>query len=225
MEELSNIREKAEKEWEQRQIAGWKSNKKDVVSFFNQFEVETNTIYEHITNIDYNRMQIICYLLSKIKKVIKICEFLDNLEKNDHEDVDVIKIFLLISHAEITMRNFGEKETKLKLVKKFFEPINSDLKCRIKPTSLTIMKNPSIVDFIDVLYKIRCQYAHEGEYIGRIFKENKDDKYSNIFPFKDNMKQDKDWFFGECGITYLEFLKLYIQALVENIKIFSGYKN
>ncbi|GAI17913.1 unnamed protein product [marine sediment metagenome] len=206
-----------ETKWEQFQIANWKNDEDKISSFFKRFNLDVRDLYKHVTSIDYDRMQAVCYLLSKIDKAIKICDFLDTLEKDNHEDVDVIKIYILISHAEITSRSLGKKGTKIELVKEFFSPVESSLKYRIKP-SLTDKKTPN-VNFADILYKIRCEYTHEGNYTGRIFKKKEDGTHSLLIRFKSGNKD----FYGECGLTYKEFINIYMKALVENIKMFSDY--
>lgn len=200
-------------EWEQLQKENWKKQKNDLVASFKRFNLDISDIYNQVMSIDYNRMQEICYLLGKIDKAIKICDFLDILERDNHEDVDIIKIYILISHAEITSRSFGKGGPKIDIVKNFFSPVKSFLEYKIIPTF------PSTMDFADILYKIRCQYVHEGEYLGKIFKENKL-SVNNIFTFKDYDKE----LGGSCGITYKEFIDIYIKALFENIKIFSEHK-
>ena len=209
------MKDESEIKWEQFQITNWKEDKSEIVLFFQRFNLDLNNIYDHIMNIDYDRMQVLCYLLSKIDKAVKICDFLDDLEKNNHEDVDVIKIYILISHAEITSRSLGEKRTNLELVRKFFSPVEFDLKYKIIPN----YSSNRDINFVDILYKIRCEYTHEGNYIGRIFKRD-EDNYSLVFIFRDK----KEELSGICGITYKEFLNIYMRALIENIKIFSDYK-
>jgi len=206
-----------EKKWEQAQMANWKSDKQEIVKFFNRFGLDISNLYNHVTSLDYNKMQTICYLLSKIDKAVKICDFLDTLEKDNNEDIDVIKIYILISHAEITSRSFKKKGSKIELVKHFFHPVESKLKYKIMPSLSYRMKTPSI-DFADILYKIRCEYTHEGNYTGRIFKRDSDDPQSHLLiRFKDGEEE----LFGECGITYKDFLNIYMEALIENIKSFS----
>lgn len=212
------MKDEFDKKWQQMQIVNWKNDEKEIVSFFDRFNLDVKDLYKHVTGIDYERMQIICYLLSKIDKAIKICDFLDTLEKDGHEDVDVIKIYTLISHAEITSRSFGVNGSKIELVKKYFSPVEQDLKYRIIPNLPSVGKT-SYINFADILYKIRCEYTHEGNYTGRIFKRDEDGASSLLFSFKDGNEE----LFGECGITYKEFINIYMTALVENIKSYSKY--
>jgi len=207
-----------EKKWQESQINGWKHDKNEIVDFFKRFNLDVDNLYDCITSLDYTRMQIICYLLSKIKKSIKICDFLDTLEKENNEDVDAIKIFFLISHAEITMNNFGLLDSKGELVNKFFEPVVEKLRYKIK-ICLGDKGKITEIPFSGILYKIRCEYAHEGSYTGKIFKNGKAERNdaNNLFSFKNGNKNIS----GECALTYQEFIDIYMEALVENIIIFS----
>jgi len=211
-----------EKKWQESQINGWKNNKTEIVNFFQRFNLITSNLYDQVMGLEYGKMQVICYLLSKIRKVIKICDFLDTLEKENKEDVDVIKIFFLVSHAEITMNNFGFSGEKRKLVNKFFEPVAEKLKYEIQ-TSLGNGTKIKEISSSDILYKIRCEYAHEGNYTGKIFKNSSTEHNDaeNLFSFKND---DKD-IFGECGLTYQEFINIYMEALIDNIKKFSEAKD
>jgi len=212
--------DKFEKKWEESQINGWKKDKDKVVKFFSKSDLNIADIYDHITSLNYDKMQVICYLLNKIMKVIKICDFLDTLEKREHADVDVIKIYLLISHAEIAMNNFKIKDKKVEMVKKFFDPVidKYSLNYKIK-MSLESIEDVGTMSFSEILYKIRCEYTHEGNYTGKIFKKT-DDDYSNLFRFRSNNKDVH----GECNLTYQKFLNIFMDALIENIKIFSNYE-
>jgi len=213
------MKDESEIKYEQRQIANWKKDKNKIVLFFQRFNIDVSSIYDHILGMDYERMQVLYYLLGKIDKAVKICDFLDYLKINNNEDVDVIKIYILVSHAEITSNNLKGKGIGVELVRKFFSPVESDLKYEIIPNYLSkkIQKN---INFVDILYKIRCEYTHEGNYTGIIFKKE-ENNVSNIFYFK--YDEDKE-LSGKCNITYKEFLNIFMKTLIENIKIFSDYK-
>ncbi|MCL5011907.1 MAG: hypothetical protein M1320_00580 [Patescibacteria group bacterium] len=207
----------SEKGWQERQINGWENDKMEVVHFFQRFGLDIDNLYDRVMELEYGKMQIICYLLSKIRKVIKICDFLDTLEE-EGEDVDIIKIFFLISHAEITMNNFGLSSSKEELVNKFFKPVAIKLKYKIR-TSLSGVSQVKELSPPSILYKVRCEYAHEGNYTGRIFKNRgmEDGNAERLFPFKN----DNEDISGECALTYQEFTNIYMEALVENIENFS----
>lgn len=213
--------DEAEKKWQERQITDWKNDKGEIVKFFSRFDLDITDIYDHITSLDYDKMQVICYLLSKVRKAIQICDFLDTLEKKEHADVDVIKIYLLISHAEIAMNNFEIEDRKIEMVKKFFDPAidkyGLNYKIRI---SLGSIEDTGSMSSPEILYKIRCEYTHEGNYTGKIFKKPGDD-CQNLFRFKSDNKD----IHGECNLTYQEFLNIFMDALVENIKNFSSYES
>src|SRR3989344_2274904 len=212
------MRDEFEEKWEKMQIANWKCDEEKIVTFFKRFDLDIRDVFKQITGIDYKRMQTVCYLLSKIDKAIKICDFLDTLEKNSLEDVDIIKIYILTSHAEIASRSLCGKETKLDLVRRFFKPVESNLENRIIMADISLDRTLDM-NFAYILYKIRCEYTHEGNYIGRLFKRNEDGASSLLFCFNDDSKK----LCGICGITYQEFLKIYMRALIENIKVYCDY--
>lgn len=205
---------------EQSQIAGWRSKKEERATFFKRFDSDFGDVYDHLMSLEYDKIQAVCYLLSKLDKAIKICDFLDTLERDNNEDVDVIKIYILISHAEITSRSLGELGASIALVNNFFSPVESILKFKIRPSITSFVQKTASMNFADILYKIRCEYTHEGNYTGKIFKNKREGASTNIFSFKSN----DETVMGECDVTYKEFLDIYMNALVENIKTFSNYE-
>lgn len=210
----------SKKELEESEIKEWKKDKNRIVKFFSKFDLNVADIYDHIIILDGDKTRATCYLLSKVMMVMKICDFLDILEKREQADVDIIKIYLLISHAEITMNSFGIKGNKDEKIEKFFDPVidkyNLNNKIRMDRESIEkteAMSSPKM------LWKIRCEYTHEGNYTGKIFKTTDDDSPS-WFKFKSNDKE----VCGGCNLTYQKFLNIFMDALIENIKIFSGYE-
>ncbi|MCK5475263.1 MAG: hypothetical protein KAI71_01600 [Candidatus Pacebacteria bacterium] len=212
--------------WQNMQKESWKNNKGEIVDFFNKYVQDVSELYDFLICLDYKKQQRIFYLLSKIRKVIKICDFLDSLKKEKNEDVDKIKIFLLISHAEITINTFYQKDVNnnsshRELVKKFFAPIvdryGLDYKVRITIDDINKIKDAT---FSSIFYDIRCEYVHKGNYTGIIFKNEKSEDCAYNFFFFEKKSQTIN---GECKLTYKEFINIYLDALVENIKIFSNY--
>jgi hypothetical protein len=65
----------------------------------------------------------------------------------------------------------------------------------------------------EILYKIRCEYTHEGNYTGIIFRRT---EVGNSFYFKDKNGNLS----GICDLTYQEFIKIFMKAVIENIKIY-----
>jgi len=210
------MRDESKTKWEQTQMVNWKKDEDKIASFFERFNLDVRDLYKHLMSINYDRIQIVCYLLSKINKAIRVCDFLDELEKNNPEDVDVIKIYILVSHAEISSRSLGKKGKAIELIKEFFNPVASSLKHKIR--SSLVNKKGSNLSFADILYKIRCEYTHEGNYTGSIFKIKEDERFLWI-----RFKSGDKYLYGECHLTYKEFVKFYMEALIENIKEFSNY--
>jgi len=204
---------------QQSQIQGWKNDQDEVVTFFERFNLDVRKQYRYLTTIEYDRMQVVCYLLAKIRRAIKICDFLDTLEKDNYEDVDMVKLYLLISHAEITTRSLEQKGKDQELVEKFFSPVESELKYKIMPSLSTRVANKN-VSFAYILYKLRCEYTHEGNFTGKIFKKISHGSATLLFPFKVNTET----LYGECELTYKEFLDIYMKALMKHVDTYSGLK-
>lgn len=209
---------KNEKKWEKFQLNGWKKDKENIVIFFNKFNLNIGDIYDHILiDLPYDKVQPIIYLISKIRLVMKICDFLDKSAKKNNEDVDVIKIYLLISHAEITMNNLGSSGfTKQKMVENFFKPVQNKHKLdyKIKLTLDSVKNVKRSMSCAEILYKIRCEYAHEGNYTGRIFRRT---EVGNLFDFKDK----NSILLGTCDLNYQEFIKIFMKAVIENIEVYA----
>ena len=210
-----------EEKWKKSQIAGWINDKEEVVLFFKRFGIEFDDIYNRILLLKYEQLRTVCFLLSKIRKIIDICDFLDQKAKLCKWDVDVMKIYLLISHAEIAMRDFGGRDENKKLVENFFNPVVKESKLNYK-IRLSLggfpMDNKRSLIGTQILYKMRCEYVHEGNYTGKIFRSEYDEDFSfNIFTFKCDRLEI---LCGECNFTYEQFLVVYIRALMENIKLY-----
>ena len=205
-----------EEKWKQGQKEDWSQNQTEVERFFYRFDVNITDTYSRLLGVDYDHMQVVCYLISKIMLAVKLCDYLDLLKRDEHRDVDVIKIYLLISHAEITMNNLGFLGVKKDMVKDYFNPVHDEhrLKYMIK-LSLTSMEEGGSLDFAGILYKIRNQYTHKGDYTGRIFKDKSGDAI-NMFDFSDGSKN----IYGECDLTYMEFMNIYLKALRAHIDSF-----
>lgn len=209
-----------EKKWQNSQIAGWRNDENKILVFFQRFGLNISDIYGHIMEkLQYDKMQIIFKLLFEIEKAVAICDYLDSIKEEARYDVDVIKLFFLISHAEIAMHSLGCTGRKQDLVNKFFRPVEQELKYKIQLCLDSITKLGDIQS-AEILYKIRCQYAHEGDSSGIIFQKN-DDGAGNYFCVKDNTTNLM--IFGTCNLTCREFMNIYMEALVENIKIFSEF--
>lgn len=208
-----------EKLWQQGQLEGWRADASNVVAWFARFNIDAADVYNHVVNnTDYDTAQAVCYLLSKLDNAVKLCDFLDTLERDNNKDVDVIKIYLLISHAEIASRSLGGRGNGQELVRAFFAPVAPELQYRIKPTLASGGMIPD-QDAAFILYKIRCEYTHEGNYTGKIFQRDGEKAFGNLFSYH----VDGSGLSGECGMTYREFLGICMRALIEHIKRFSRY--
>jgi len=210
-----------EEKWKKSQIVGWKKDKEEAVLFFKRFGIELGDLYNQILDLEYEKMRTACFLLSKMRMITMVCDFLDQQAKKKYWDVDVMKLYFLISHAEIAMKTFGGNGYKNGLVRKYFEPVVDKYKLnyKIKLSFGGFPKNKERnLSATDILYKIRCEYVHEGNYTGKFFKDENAEKHVyNIFIFK---RDNLEILCGECSLTYKSFINIYMEALAENIKSF-----
>lgn len=214
------MKNKFKEKWENSQLNDWKKDKDNIVIFFNKFNLNIGDIYDRIlTGLPYDKVQPIIYLISKMRLVMEICDFLDELAEEDSKDVDIIKIYLLISHAEITMNNLEfSGSTKQEMVEEFFNSVQDKhkLNCKIKLILDSVENIKRSMSCAEILYKIRCEYTHEGNHTGKIFKKRKAD-CGYMFTFKDKGND----LAADCNLTYQEFLGIFMEAVIENIKIYA----
>jgi hypothetical protein len=110
------------------------------------------------------------------------------------------------------------------LVEKFFEPVRDDLQYKIKG-SLGNMPYETVFSSSEVLYLIRNDYIHNGNFVGLFFKgDATEEGIPNGGTFWYANKNDKTRLVladSECKLTYDEFLKIFTKAFEENIKLYS----
>jgi hypothetical protein len=214
--------------WEQAQLAHWKSEIEDIARFFNQFGVDFKSTYEKLFELPYDDIQPVIYLLGKMQKMAGICAYLNERAEKHHEDVDKIKLFHLISHAEIAMKVLGGvKSTNAKRVEEYFQPVRLKLCYRLRLSSSisdthTLNELGEDITAPSILYKLRCEYAHQGNYLGRIFrKQHSDEKTYCMSSFEWDLKVGKDRELRsvdmETNFTFDEFIQIYFEALREHI--------
>ena len=214
-----------EKAWEESQISSWKCDMESIVLFFSCFAVNVKDVYKRFFSLTYDDMQPIIYLVGKIQKVMAVCGFLDDLAKQG-QDIDKIKVFYLISHAEIAMNTFPHHgKNKADLVKEYFLPVISSLKYSFRLSSksqklVSGEKNGSSAD--SILYKLRNEYAHQGDFTGRVFRQDSGSDKTTYHRF------DFDWDLqgkgkmvracGETNLTYRQFLNIYFSAFKSRLE-------
>lgn len=197
-------------------------------TFFARFDIDISLSYGTILKMEYGRLQPIAYLFAKIERMIAVCDFLGQLAQEQHADVDKSKIFQLISHAEIAMNtlfpvtNLGKNE----IVKKYFEPVKSQLeytfRLSIEDTN-KLSKKGQDTSAANILYKLRNEYAHQGDFTGRIFsKENGEDGIYTGFGFGWDYRKGNELIpvNGETNLTYSHFLNIYFSAFEAHLKTY-----
>ena len=158
--------------------------------------------------------------------MISVCDFLDTLAENKDENVDKSKIFYLISHSEIIMNNLRlatQKTRKAELVNNFFAPVIDQLqqytfKLTIRDANkLRKMKQETSASRI--LYKIRNEYVHQGNFVGKVFKIDSTEWKDQDFSFDWDIPNDQPLsVYGKTNLMYSQFLKIYFSAFAANLK-------
>ena len=214
-----------QKEGEKNQIDLWKSETEDVKNFFSRFDIDIKHSYKKLFSLNYDKVQSVIYLIGKIQKVMAVCDFLDDLAKQK-QDVDKIKIFYLISHTEIAMNTFSHGGNKADLVKKYFNPVMDKLECslRLSIESQGLVSTEKIGSSADViLYKLRNEYVHQGNFTGKIFhSESEDNKAYKLFTFDWDLQGKGNTInvTGETKLTYNQFLNIYFFAFRYHLENF-----
>ncbi|EKD43178.1 MAG: hypothetical protein ACD_72C00418G0009 [uncultured bacterium] len=202
--------------YEEYQIETWKKMKKDFVSFFQIYQSDISKIYDQVCQLQYIHLQPVIYTLAKIKKIIELCNYLED-QKKSGEDTDKLKIFLLTSHSEIAARLITNKNRSSKdLINSFFNLIKKEsqldslIRGRVKEPFL-------ILSAADTLYAIRNEYAHQGNFTSNVFQHENMAIHINIPSIcssKIKETDDKTTIINvECKIAYRKFLELYCRAL------------
>lgn len=217
--------------WEDAQLAGWQEDNEDLKNFLLRFGVEIDCIALGLFNLPYDDIQPVMYLIAKIRKVMLICDFLDTLTKDHNEDVDKIKIFYLISHAEIAMNTLGDaSRNKAEKVDNFFASAIERLRYLLH---LTIDDNTWLISQGEntspsrILYKFRCEYAHQGNFTQKVFKraDAEDYLYNSFSLYWDLPKNSTQKLVcGETKLTYEQFLNIYFYALKEHLVSYILYR-
>ncbi len=215
-----------EKKWEQSQIKVCQDNRNTIISLFSRFSVDFEETYSKLLNLPYGRQQPAMYLLGKIQKMVSICDFLDELKRNHNEDVDKIKIFQLISHAEIVIKTLSSGKNKAELVSKYFDTVKESIKYRLRlsiQNTNDLSKKQEDTTASGILYKLRNEYAHQGNFTGNVFKRGAEnlDLY-NIFMFDWDLPKEKKIILvsGETNLTCIDFMNIYFTALKNQLEIY-----
>lgn len=220
--------------WEQAQLARWRSDVDGITNFFAEYGVDFKATYEQLLDLTYDDIQPVRYLLGKMQKAIGVCKYLDDLAQKNGEDVDKIKLFQLISHAEIAMKVLdGVSSTNNKRVDEYFEPVASKLRYRLRlgiADTNALSKLGEDTSAPSILYKLRCEYAHQGNYLGSLFRTPSSVKgVYKLSSFEWDLKTAKSRELRrvsmETNLTYDEFMHLYFVALKEHVCRYVSARN
>jgi len=216
------------KEIEKTQIDGWKKRKEDFVKFFQKYKADISKIYDQLLSLEYNDMQPAIYTLAKIKRIIELCNYLEEQQRTKNDDNDKFKIFLLTSHSEIAARLIAKpNRSSQALVNKFFKSVKK--KENLNNLIKGIYNAASELQAADTLYAIRNEYAHQGNFTGKIFQPaDEDDDYTNCMYClsKINETDEKVMHISiEFTIKYEKFLEIYCKALQNLLSEYIKIKN
>lgn len=180
--------------------------KNDFVSFYNKYGVDISTTYDEILKLGYDKIQSAIYTIAKIKKIIELCNYLEEKQKNNNDDNDKLKIFLLVSHGEIAARLIiNGKATSKELVeefcgKKFDYLISGDY------GSCQTLSPPN------TLSAIRNEYVHHGDFTEKIFKKSSQG-FPGISSCSSEIKGKVEHISIDFNICYVDFIKKYCECL------------
>lgn len=188
---------------------------------------ERGDLKDKILKLEYNNFHDVNYAFGKLDKALQISNFLYDLTKSKpSQNTEKIIIMTLVSIAEAVYRiNEPDEPISENLIKGFFGPVKSKIDCKIKGY-VGDMPYKKTFEAIEVLYLIRNDYIHNGNFIGKFFSsesESGEQKESFCFSEKDN-KTLLIQVFSECSLTYEEFLKIFLEAFIENINKYCNAK-
>lgn len=148
----------------------------------------------------------------------------DNEPLKDYVTRDEMKIFLIVSLVESIIKLKNGSCGSKKSVKRFFcdyflqqDKDKIESKIIIKKAKDKKERNIIFCEFVNILYKIRCNFTHEGEYICQFFYHSESPKDKNFHEYRNIGKEGKfkNIEILETGITFLEFEKM-IKSAIKN---------
>lgn len=183
-----------------------------------------------ILKLEYDNFYNVNNVFGKLNKALQICDFLYELKKSKPpQDTEKIIITMLVSIAEAVYRiNKPNEEISENLVKGFFKPVKSKIDYKIRGHIDANMPYKKTFGAVDVLFLVRNDYIHNGNFTGIFFRNNNSEAYTyNIGTFyyseKDNKTQSIDAI-SECNLNYEEFMKIFLEAFIESINKYCNKK-
>lgn len=212
--------------------------KKRIEKLFGNFWIEIKELLEwleKIFSIDYDKFENVNSTLYKLKTALHLCDFLRNEQLSDNQDTEKIIITTLVSLAEWTRRlNKPEEDSVDSLIKGFFKPVLNELQYKVKFSATSYKEwiaektySPDQEEYIPIiiLYLIRNDYIHNGNFFWVFFVDPADKEYSphipnwsTIYFSEKNNKAKLLSVWIECSLTYEEFLIIFLKAFKLNIE-------
>lgn len=184
---------------------------------------DKDNLKDKILKLKYDNFYDVNNAFGKLNKALLICDFLYELKKaKPPQDPEKIIIMTLISCAEAIYRiNNPNEGISENLIKGFFKPVNSDIDYKIRG-HVGKLPYKKVFDAVEVLYLVRNDYIHNGNFTGRFFRNNNSESYAyEQGTFYYSEKENKAELIlanSECCLTYEQFSDIFLKVFIENIE-------
>jgi len=132
---------------------------------------------------------------------------------------DELKIFLIVtlieSISKLNNKKQGSKAAFKSFCCKYFLSHDKDL---IENKILANKQPISFCQFVDILYKVRCNFTHEGEYICQFFYHPSNRRGANYHEYQ-NIEKLRAIKSLEIGIDFMVFKRIIINAIKNYLNI------
>ena len=188
---------------------------------------EKNDLKDKIIKLKYDNFYDVNNAFAKLNKALQICTFLHELSKlKPPQDTEKIIITTLVSCAEAVYRiNKPNENINENLIKGFFKPVESSINYKIRGHVGDIPYKKTF-RAIEILYLIRNDYIHNGNFTGKFFRNDNSENYAyNSGDFYFSEKENKVKLIlaeSECCLTYKEFKKIFLEAFIKSIENYCG---
>ncbi len=196
--------------------------------FFNRDDLK-----DKIIKLKYDNFSDVNRAFGKLDKALQICNFLHKLSKSKPpQDTEKIIITIFVSCAEAVYRiNKPNESMSENLIKGFFKPVKSDINHKIRGhvEKLPNLPYEKVFDAVEILYLLRNDYIHNGNFIGIFFRDdNVENCIYNIGNFDFSETKNKTKLISaesECCLTYKQFLTIFLKAFIKNIEKYINKKS
>jgi len=178
-----------------------------------------DTLKNEILGLKEDNLRNINDTFAILNKALQICDFLHRLVDQDTEK---IRITILVSCAEAVYKINKPKETiSENLIRGFFKPVRPKIDYKIRG-SVGEMPYPKIFGAVEVLYLVRNDFIHNGNFGGIFFRNEKSEDYAyqqDYFYYSE--KENKAQLIkvsSECCLSYNYFLNIFLEAFIKNIE-------